>query len=314
MNPTLSQLTIAAAHLRDPIAACSEWDAEFRSDLASFLSLEVVDAAMQGWLVLPPLTSVRYFAFVDAAGGSGSDSFTCALGHFERERVIVDSVREITPPFSPENATQEICDLLRQYRVHEVCGDRFAGEWAREQFEKRGIRHRVAELNRSEIYLESVAAFTAGRVELPRIAKLKNQLVMLDRKTTRIGRDSVDHPAGAHDDIANSACGVIVETLRANNAGSELGLVKYFQGIAAGTIPHPDRVVSAPLPAVAQASDSPCTKCGAVARAHRQNRDLWTCSSCTFTELRCAVTTTGMSRREYFSQTKVFGRGSFGRG
>ncbi len=43
--------------------------------------------------------------------------------------------------------------------------------------------------------------------------KLEQQLVSLERRTTRgTGRDIIDHPQrkGAHDDLANAACGVIV--------------------------------------------------------------------------------------------------------
>jgi hypothetical protein len=60
MNPALSRITVAAAHLRDAVAARSEWDAQFRDDLASFLSLELVEAAMQSYAVLPPLPDLFY--------------------------------------------------------------------------------------------------------------------------------------------------------------------------------------------------------------------------------------------------------------
>jgi hypothetical protein len=230
MNPSLPRITVAAAHLRDAVAARSEWEAEFRSDLSSFLSLELVEAAMQSYVVLPPLPDLYYYAFVDAAGGGGSDSYSCAIGHYDaaRERVIVDCLKEITPPFSPEAATAEICALLREYGISEISGDKYAGLWVAEQFQKRGIRYVAAELNRSEIYLEAGPAFTAGRVDLPRNGKLKNQFIMLERKTVRtIGRDSVDHPAGCHDDCSNAVAGVIVEVLRENGIGGCFGLAEW---------------------------------------------------------------------------------------
>jgi hypothetical protein len=37
------------------------------------------------------------------------------------------------------------------------------------------------------------------------------QLVSLERRTARGGRDSIDHPPGAHDDVANAAAGVLVQ-------------------------------------------------------------------------------------------------------
>jgi hypothetical protein len=36
------------------------------------------------------------------------------------------------------------------------------------------------------------------------------QLVGLERRTTRGGRDSIDHAPGAHDDLANAAMGSLV--------------------------------------------------------------------------------------------------------
>jgi hypothetical protein len=32
----------------------------------------------------------------------------------------------------------------------------------------------------------------------------------LERRTSRAGKDSIDHPPGAHDDIANAAAGALV--------------------------------------------------------------------------------------------------------
>jgi hypothetical protein len=46
------------------------------------------------------------------------------------------------------------------------------------------------------------------------------QLCQLERRTSRGGRDSVDHPQGGRDDIANSACGVLWQL--AQNLGPTL--------------------------------------------------------------------------------------------
>jgi hypothetical protein len=40
--------------------------------------------------------------------------------------------------------------------------------------------------------------------------RLATQLVGLERRTARGGRDSIDHAPGAHDDIANAAAGALV--------------------------------------------------------------------------------------------------------
>jgi len=48
------------------------------------------------------------------------------------------------------------------------------------------------------------------QVELLDQPKLISQLCSLERRTARGGRDSIDHPPGAHDDVANAAAGVLV--------------------------------------------------------------------------------------------------------
>jgi hypothetical protein len=37
------------------------------------------------------------------------------------------------------------------------------------------------------------------------------QLTSLERRTSRGGRDSIDHAPGAHDDIANAVAGALVQ-------------------------------------------------------------------------------------------------------
>lgn len=44
MNPTIDRAIIAEAREADPAAAAAEYDAEFRTDVESFVSREIVDA------------------------------------------------------------------------------------------------------------------------------------------------------------------------------------------------------------------------------------------------------------------------------
>jgi hypothetical protein len=37
---------------------------------------------------------------------------------------------------------------------------------------------------------------------------------MLERRTSRGGKDSIDHPPGAHDDVANAMAGAMVIAFR----------------------------------------------------------------------------------------------------
>jgi hypothetical protein len=101
--------------------------------------------------------------------------------------------------------------VLKSYGVHEVTGDRYAGEWPRERFNQRGITYEPAEKPESAIYQEFLAVINSGRCELLDHPRMIGQLCSLERRTARGGRDSIDHPPGAHDDIANAAVGVLVQ-------------------------------------------------------------------------------------------------------
>ncbi len=49
--------------------------------------------------------------------------------------------------------------------------------------------------------------------------KLLAQLGNLERRTSRNGRDTVDHPPGGHDDIANSVAGAVVHAAGRSGIG-----------------------------------------------------------------------------------------------
>lgn len=226
MNPTISLLTVMRARLRDAAGAKSEWDAEFRSDLESLFSIEVVERlVIPGRFELPPMPGRAYVAFTDPSGGQ-SDSFTLAIAHMDKDRgvAVLDCIREVIPPFSPDATVREFCDLLKTYRVSEVYGDGYAKDWVSEPFSKQGVKYRPAEMNKSQIYLAFLAAAMSGQVELLSHKKLLNQLTSLERSTRSGGRDSVDHPPGAHDDVSNAVAGVLARI--AVGGGVELTFAK----------------------------------------------------------------------------------------
>ena len=90
-----------------------------------------------------------------------------------------------------------------------MVGDRYAGEWPREQFLAHGIRYEPAEMNRSELYLAFLPLVNSGRVDLLDSPRMVTQFCGLERRTSRAGKDTVDHAPGAHDDVANAVAGVI---------------------------------------------------------------------------------------------------------
>jgi hypothetical protein len=209
MNPTVPQRWIDEKMERDPASAAAEYGAQFRSDIESFISREAIEACVSiGVRERPPVSGTWYKAFVDPSGGSGTDSMTLAIGHREGSVAVIDLVREVKPPFSPEAVVEEFCPLLKAYRVSSVQGDKFAGEWPREQFKKRGVRYEAAARPKSDLYRDLLPAINSRRIELLDHPRLVQQIVGLERRTAWGGRDSIDHADGQHDDIANACAGL----------------------------------------------------------------------------------------------------------
>jgi hypothetical protein len=210
MNPSLAPEVIDAARLEDPQAAAAEWDAEWRSDVEALLDPDIVGrAVITGRVELPPVSGIRYSAFVDPSGGS-HDSFTLCIAHRERETCVIDVLRERRPPFNPDSVTQEFAGLCRAYRISKAIGDRYAGAWVRERFQAHQVRYEPAPLSKSDLYAALLGQINSRRVELPDFPKLVSQLCALERRTARgTGRDSIDHPPGQHDDLANALAGAV---------------------------------------------------------------------------------------------------------
>jgi hypothetical protein len=138
MNPRIDPAIIREAYEDDPESAKAEYGAEFRDDLADFITREVVDAiTCWGRRELPHEPGITYSAFCDPS--------------FEQ------SAR-------PKN----------------------------------------------DLYHDLLPLANARRVELLEHQRLSAQLVGLERRVARSGRDSIDHTPGGHDDVANAVAGVLV--------------------------------------------------------------------------------------------------------
>jgi hypothetical protein len=215
MNPAISTQFLDRERQKDPIAFSREYEAEFSDDTSGFIQRAALEAAMiRGRFEIAPNSRISYVAFVDLAGGSSSDSSVLAVAHPHKRSgetfFVLDLLKEIQPPFSPEQVTREFSQDLKRYGLREITGDRFGSQWVKERFQQHGVTYRDSDLSRSEIYLEFLPLLNSGKLELLDNARLTQQLCGLQRKTGSSGREIIDHSVGQHDDVANAAAGALV--------------------------------------------------------------------------------------------------------
>ena len=143
---------------------------------------------------------------------------TLAIAHRHGKRLVLDVIREARPPFSPELVVQDFTEVLQAYRITRVTGDRYAGGWPAEQFQKRGITYVPSDRTKAELYQRFAPLVNSVRIDLLATPRLKQQLLGLERRTSRRGRDIIDHPPGQSDDLANAVAGAIVLADRKDQA------------------------------------------------------------------------------------------------
>jgi hypothetical protein len=211
LNPTLDQSIIDQALIDDPEAARSEWLGEFRNDLAAYIDLETIEAAVdRGITTRPVRKDVKSFAFLDPSGGM-RDSFTCATATREKDgAVVLDCLIEVRAPFNPTQATEHISAALKERGITTAQSDKYGAAWIKDAFAKCGITVRHSDRDRSQIYLDALPLFTSGRARLLDNKRLVSQFAGLERRTSPIGKDRIDHGPGGHDDLCNAAAGAMV--------------------------------------------------------------------------------------------------------
>ncbi len=124
-----------------------------------------------------------------------------------KETAVIDALREVRPPFSPEAVVVEFAALCRSYGLSTVTGDRYGGEWPREVFGKHGILYKAAPKSKSDLYVDTLSLINSRRLDLLDHPRAINQILGLERRVARSGKDSIDHAPGQHDDLANVICG-----------------------------------------------------------------------------------------------------------
>jgi hypothetical protein len=188
----------------------------WREDVIDFIPADVVEACTDYNIYeRPAQRDANYVAYCDPAGGTGSDSFTIAIAHREYDEnatVRIDLLRERKPRFAPAAVISEYAEVLKQYRIGVVQGDKFAGGFHADEWQRNGITFTPCEKTTSENYLHTLPILLNGRIRLLDNPTLRTQLIGLERHVQPGGRETVTHArvASAHDDLAAAACGAIV--------------------------------------------------------------------------------------------------------
>src|SRR5262245_57988871 len=138
MNPKLPVHVVDRALAEDAHKARAEYLNVWREDLAEFLPLDVVEACTD-WDVheRAPQPDTKYLAFVDAASGTGKDSYALAIAHCDPDgSVVIDGARakaafrsgagdcRVCRAFADlsrhRSAWRQLCRRLPQQRVEQL--------------------------------------------------------------------------------------------------------------------------------------------------------------------------------------------------
>ena len=246
-NPEFSREEIEAALERDSQSASAEYLGIYRSDVVNFLDGATVDSATRP----EPLELLRqtvsrdgghvvYVAGVDPSGGR-SDAAAAAVAHSDRDRIVIDAVRRWPSPHDPAVVAKEVAAFLAHYGLRTATADAYGAEITRSVYREAGVELLTSDASRSELYMAMLPLFTTGRIEIPPDSRLRLELLTLERRTARGGKDSVDHRVGAQDDVCNAAALAARAVSRRRDAGRNMVAAGYstlFDGMG-GPVARP---------------------------------------------------------------------------
>lgn len=213
MRPDYSERKIRKAIEKDPISANTEYGAQWRDDITSWLPEPVIEEATGPHFMLPYQPGMAYRCGVDSSGGR-SDSYCLAIAHDEQGIAVVDIVEERKAPLDPLMVTKEFAQICKTYNVGKVTGDRYAGNFLSSAWLNEGIFYETAAIDKSEAFLQFAAVMSMRKTLIPRNDQLKIQLVNLERKALSSGKENVSSPEGLHDDLANAVALAVVDVYK----------------------------------------------------------------------------------------------------
>jgi hypothetical protein len=171
LNPTLRKSVIDRAFEENAESAAAEFGGMFKEPLSAFLSREIIERCVErGVSEHQPLPGLAYQCFIDSAGGSGTDSYTAAVGHRSRDKdrdvIVIDALYESLPPFDPLAVCAALAGHLKRWNILQVTGDSYSANFIVSAFGKFGITYVQSKLDASALYLAALPAFTSNTLAL----------------------------------------------------------------------------------------------------------------------------------------------------
>lgn len=207
---------VEKAYRDDAESAAVEYGSEFKRPAQAYVSGDSVRACVITNRTQVPPSNWYYFAFVDPSGGQ-SDAFTLGIAHADvaRKKVVLDFLKRWPAPFKdlegnpvgPSWVVGQISEILKRYKITRVTGDRYGGDWPADAFRQNGIAYLPSERTKSDIFVDFLPDINNRRVELLDDKGLIAEFTALEDRPSRLGKRSISHPLGGHDDQANAASG-----------------------------------------------------------------------------------------------------------
>lgn len=137
-------------------------------------------------------------------GGLYLSSHQEGRGRLDRDgRTVMDLVSR--PEFSPSSAAAEFAGIVKSYGFHEITKEAWGVGWVDAAFREHGITCKASDKTGRICIWNYFKAINSEWVELLDNERLRNHLCSLERRVARSGKDPVNHPEGAHDDVIKAA-------------------------------------------------------------------------------------------------------------
>jgi hypothetical protein len=147
---------------------------------SAFTAEMIMGAIERGVRIRLPGEASSHFAFVDMSGGSGDDAVLAIAHKAPDGRAVLDRLVDQgqRAPFDPRKAVTRFAEVLNEFAVKSVTGDKYAGETFVNAFKDEGIAYRVSKLSKHELYEALEPRLTGGTVVLLDHAELESQLLI----------------------------------------------------------------------------------------------------------------------------------------